>query len=110
VLGGNMDIYGVCKEILERYGKEKQLDMVAEECSELIQAVMKNKRGRDNRANVLEEIADVELMIEQLNVIFDIGYTEILFIKEAKLQKVLDKWASQKCSVCGNYPCMCATD
>jgi NTP pyrophosphatase (non-canonical NTP hydrolase) len=88
-----MDIQKICKQILERYGKEKQLDMAAEECSELIQAVMKNKRGRDNRANIIEEIADVELMLEQLKVIFRIEHKEIISIKEIKLNKILDKWA-----------------
>ena len=33
------------KEIANHYGLEKQLDQTVEECSELIQAIMKWKRG-----------------------------------------------------------------
>lgn len=54
--------------------------MVIEECSELIQAVCKYKRHEGNRKleegikdihNIIEEAVDIELMIQQLQYIFN---------------------------------------
>ncbi len=40
--------------------------MAVEEMGELIQAISKKVRGLDHQANIPEEIADVEIMLEQL--------------------------------------------
>jgi len=85
------DIKEVCQKAIDKYGKTAQMDMVIEECAELIQAVSKNKRGRDNRNNIVEEIADVELMIEQLKLMFDISEQEVGYWKHCKLQRLLPK-------------------
>lgn len=60
------------EEILERavreWGMFQQLDMVVEECAELIQAINHYKRNDsfDNTTHMIEEGVDVKLMIEQL--------------------------------------------
>ena len=69
---------------VERYGERNQLDMVTEECAELIQAVCKRKRGIDNRDNIVDEIADVEIMLEQLKYIALIPDVEIEQRKKLK--------------------------
>lgn len=51
------------------FGVTNQLDKVVEECSELIQAIQKFKQNR--MTNVEEEIADVEIMCEQLRMMFN---------------------------------------
>jgi len=79
------DIY---KEAIEKYGNLSQMDMVVEECSELIQAVQKFKRGEDNRSNVLEEIADVEIMCAQARLIFDFTGHEVDNVKAYKLERL----------------------
>lgn len=50
------------------YYEEKQLDQTVEECSELIQAIMKFKKKRNEGTihNIAEEIADVWIMLQQL--------------------------------------------
>lgn len=60
---------------IAKYG-EKQLDMVQEECAELIQAISKWKRYNNTKAklNIIEEVADVTIMLEQLKIMF--GITE----------------------------------
>ena len=50
-------------------GLELQLTVAIEELAELQQALCKYKRGEDH--NVEEEIADVKIIIEQLEMIFD---------------------------------------
>ena len=61
-----MDIYD---KAIEHYGREKQCMMTAEECAELIQALSKALRydGESFIRQVAEEVADVEIMLEQVN-------------------------------------------
>ena len=58
------------KEIVSRsldtYGNGIQLVVCMEELSELTQAISKEIRGKDNRNNLVEEMADVHIMIEQV--------------------------------------------
>lgn len=56
----------LCKQAVEVFGIEIQQIMAMEEMAELIQAISKNIRGFKQQAKVAEEIADVEIMLEQL--------------------------------------------
>ena len=55
-------------EILRHYGEQAQRRQLVEECAELIQAVTKYERtGRPSAwYNFIEEMADVEIMLEQM--------------------------------------------
>jgi NTP pyrophosphatase (non-canonical NTP hydrolase) len=52
---------------VEIFGSEAQENMCIEECAELIQAI--NKKHRHLQSNIAEEIADVEIMLEQVKMI-----------------------------------------
>lgn len=54
-----------CKLIFNHYGKDAQFNKLAEECAELIRAIM-----RKDRPNILEEIADVQVLIDQLSIVY----------------------------------------
>ena len=43
---------------IKTFGIDAQLDMVVEEMSELTKEICKKKRGKDNRVEIIEEIAD----------------------------------------------------
>lgn len=68
------------KNIIKHYGMIKQMEVAAEECSELIQAIMKFVRHDAHMSTkeeyisylnaIIEEIADVEIMLEQLKIMF----------------------------------------
>lgn len=58
----------ICKEAVEVFGRDTQTLMFVEEVGELLQALSKEKRGLP--ANIPEEIADVEIMLEQLKHIY----------------------------------------
>ena len=75
------------KEAVKEWGEESQLDMVIEECAELIDAIQKRRRGRKGNAEVIEEGVDVELCLEQLKLIMD---NPILWknIREEKLSRL----------------------
>lgn len=88
------------KEIMQcaiaHYGAKSQIDMAIEEMSELTKALLKHRRAEavtplkvehltavsNARSNMIEEIADVEIMIEQL---------KIMFHCEEKVQEWKDK-------------------
>ena len=55
---------------IAKYGKDAQMKMVLEEMSELQKEICKLWRGKDNRDAIAEEVADVEIMLNQLHVIF----------------------------------------
>lgn len=59
----------ILQQAINAFGEYAQIDMAIEEMSELIQALSKHKRGKEH--NVEEEIADVEIMIEQLRLMKD---------------------------------------
>jgi len=58
--------------IINTYGTVSQIDMAIEECSELQKALLKHRRKPDGntRKNIIDEIADVQIMLEQLQIIY----------------------------------------
>ena len=57
-------------EAIATFGAEAQVIMVFEEMSELQKALCKHFRGSTDRAHIAEEIADVEIMLEQMQILF----------------------------------------
>lgn len=79
----------ICRRALFTYGFDAQATMVSEECSELINALCKYKRGRVSDSDVITEIADVMIMCEQMACYFGKGLVEVE--KERKLQRLKEK-------------------
>ena len=67
----------VIKKSIEHYGKDVQSTICMEECAELIQAISKEKRGKSDKCNLAEEMADVIICIEMLKQIYNITEDEI---------------------------------
>lgn len=74
---------GVVAESILHYGKNNQSTVCMEECAELIQAISKAKRGKINRDNMIEEIADVLICIEMLK--------QMYMISDEKINKWIEK-------------------
>lgn len=74
----------ICKKAIDVFGAATQQVVAMEECGELIQAISKSIRGKEH--NVEEEIADVEIMLQQLKMIFDRDKVEK--IKQQKLYRL----------------------
>ncbi len=95
------------------FGWDKQQDMVAEECSELIKAVMKLKRSDtpENRKALIDEIADVEIMLEQLKNVYT-TQKDVDLIKEFKVVRLEERIHKNKISPtvapCKNHGGYCA--
>ena len=68
----------ILKKSIHRYGESAQIDMAIEEMAELTKALLKHRRAErfgqydvdKVRDNVSEEIADVLIMLAQLQMIF----------------------------------------
>ena len=58
--------------LIDHYGTKKQQDIAIEELAELQKAIIKYRRepGDKTKEAVVEEIADVQVMLEQLKMIF----------------------------------------
>ncbi|CUN12296.1 MazG nucleotide pyrophosphohydrolase domain-containing protein [Turicibacter sanguinis] len=77
----------ICKKAVETFGADLQQMVAIEEIGELLQAISKRARGKDNRDNLAEEIADVEIMLEQLKYIHNCPI-EVELWKARKLDKL----------------------
>ncbi len=80
----------IYKASLEKWGEEAQYDQAVEECAELITALKHFRRGKNDRQAVIDELADVTLMLGQLTWMF--GQQEVeraVGHKLAKLKQLL---------------------
>ena len=89
-----------CKAIFNRYGGNHQLRICQEECAELIQAVSKYLRAKEEGKTTLptftalmEELADVLIMSEQVSLMFDRQALSVMI--ERKLTRQLDRMAER---------------
>ena len=76
------------------YGEPAQMDMAVEEMAELTKALCKIKRAQAGCevaaaiGNVVEEMADVQIMLDQLRIIFHRSTEEV---EEAKLERLKNR-------------------
>ena len=87
------------KRIANHYGLAKQQRQLAEECAELIQATSKYMRFQEESyaltvdwtylQNVIEEIADVEIMLEQMKVLLNLSDETVEGVKNIKVNREL---------------------
>lgn len=71
-MGGSAEMSDreVYRTAINKCGIEAQVMMVFEEMSELQKELCKYSRGKNNRNEIAEEIADVEIMLEQMEEFF----------------------------------------
>lgn len=79
------------------YGEQAQIDMMIEEMSELTKALCKYKRAQTDRTvdAVREEMADVQIMLNQMALVFgDFNEEEIAKLErlEERLDAAQDAW------------------
>lgn len=81
------------KNLLEwavnKYGIDAQIMQTFEEMGELMSAINKYKRNRVGIKEIIEELADVSIMIDQLAVFY--GYDNYKSIRISKLLRLQDR-------------------
>lgn len=104
----NEEMEKKCLEIARYYGFDAQSNQLIEECAELIQAINKYKRqflrGQpvgikpgvlEPRAMIVEEIADVEVMLCQMKYLLGIEEEEIEAVRERKIERTFERMGEQ---------------
>lgn len=77
-------------ELIRKY-KEKQIIVAIEELSELQKELCKYLRDKYNEDNLIEEIADVEIVLEQIKLYFNLDQADIDKIKEQKIERTKER-------------------
>ncbi len=80
----------IYKAALDTWGAVSQTVMVFEEMSELQKELCKNLRGRDNRDAIAEEIADVQIMLEQMMLLHNCE-PQVQEWRTKKLERLADR-------------------
>ena len=98
-----MSMERVLDEAVRVFGAKHQCMIAMEELAELIQAISKVNRERSEKhiGNLAEEIADVSIMLEQLQIMFDISDGEIYAIRMSKLDRLSSRIDERRCANVG---------
>ena len=80
----NKDVYNKAKST---WGIDAQVTKAIEELAELQKELCKFLLDDGNMGHITEEMADVEIMIEQLKLIFE-NKLEVKAVKKAKIQRL----------------------
>jgi hypothetical protein len=65
-----LDEFAIMGDAITVFGADAQQDKLLEEMAELQKEILKHRLGEDNLVHIAEEIADVEIMLEQMKMIF----------------------------------------
>lgn len=91
----DIDIY---KKAINTFGESAQMIVALEECSELQKEISKIIREKGDLGNLAEEIADVEIMLEQLKLIFTL-HDKVVTKKGEKierLKRIIEKYKEKQ--------------
>lgn len=93
MIGKNKNEKEIYKQSLEKCETEAQITMVFEEMAELQKELCKSLRGKENRIEIAEEIADVEIMLAQMKLLFNIeeGVRRHKTLKLSRLKDRLER-------------------
>ena len=81
----------VLKRNICRHGREQEMFIAAEEAAELIQAISKVRRYGyigEHKDNLIEEIADVSIILQELKMMFDITEADIDKMIDFKINRI----------------------
>lgn len=79
----------ILKKLAERNGPDQDI-FVLEEMSELQKELMKHRRGKDNRNEIVDECTDVLLTIYILLMVYNATNEEVSKIMDFKLHRLRD--------------------
>lgn len=104
----NEELKKIYEGAIELWGEDSQLMMVVEECGELIQAIAKFHRKKDAKTidNICEEVADVQIMLDQMKIMFsEDEINRHLKTKRARLKERVfaDNVAQENQILCHRY-------
>ena len=81
----------IMRSAIRKNGKAMQTVVAIEELSELQKELTKHIRGKGNRENLIEEVADVLVMITQIQLMYHIPDDEVERIMRLKLNRLKER-------------------
>ena len=86
----------IIQQIVNKYDKNSQVLQTVEEMSELTKELIKNiNRNKENEAEIILEIADVQIMLMQLIEIYKIDGNKLLGAIEYKLLRQKERMENE---------------
>lgn len=82
----------VLEAALSAYGSEIQRVVAIEELSELQKELCKSLRGQTDMQHIAEEIADVQIMLEQMMILYKLHY-DVAVWRWKKIDRLRDRLA-----------------
>lgn len=86
----------IMAEIISYYGHEPQKMMLLEEMAELQKEICKDMRYDPDLEAITEEVADVLIMLEQIQMMYHISETKLHKITNEKLHRQLRRIEDEK--------------
>ena len=80
----------ILKASIARYGEKAQMIIAMEEMAELTKELSKFLRGAHNEDDIAEEIADVRIMLDQMEILFDCR-KQVELMESEKLERLLKR-------------------
>lgn len=77
----------IFKKAIKLWGEPLQKMMAIEEMSELTKEIVKSIRGKDNKDKIAEEIADVDIMLCQLKIMYGV-HDDVEKHREFKIKRL----------------------
>lgn len=91
----NMSNNEIYYKLIEKYGNQ-QIIVSIEELAELQKELCKHLRDKTNKKAIIEEICDVQIMLEQLILYFDISPLDLDSVKRWKLERTKERMLTEE--------------
>jgi hypothetical protein len=78
----------ILQGIIDKNGVKYQMGVCIEELAELTKELTKHLRDKGSASHTLEEIADVEVTLAQLKLMFNDGAAKVNMFRRYKLQRL----------------------
>lgn len=85
-----MDERQILGRAISLYGSEIQTVIAIEELSELQKELCKSLRGQTDRQHIAEEIADVQIMLEQMMILYELHY-DVVTWRRKKVDRLRER-------------------
>lgn len=89
----NNEMEKIYYAIISKFGNKNQIIVAVEELSELQKELLKGLRysPEERLNNITEEMADVEIMLDQLKIIFNNG-SDVEKVKDMKIHRTVERY------------------
>lgn len=89
------EIIDTYKQAIETYGERAQKLMAIEEMSELTKEICKDFRGLLDREHLIEEMADVLIMLDQMLLMYKVSGEEVRLMRIKKVERLKERLEKQ---------------